>query len=129
MDISALVQWKSKTPLNVNSGKPKKCKPPVVKPQNEEAPCKTSDEEKQSETSQKLDAFSEEDLSELLKNSMMENADFHELRYQPLHVQLERLFGVEADGYLNPEVKESPRKVFDLSIARKSMLITFVPSL
>ncbi|XP_028398121.1 uncharacterized protein LOC114521779 isoform X2 [Dendronephthya gigantea] len=118
--IQKKVQLKSKTPLNVNNGKPKKLKPPVMKPENEEAPCKTCDEEKLSEkASQKLDAFSEEDLSELLENSMMENADFHELRYQPLQVQLERLFGDEAEGYLNPEVKESPRKVFDLSIARK----------
>jgi hypothetical protein len=53
----------------------------------------------------------------------MEDADFHELRYQPLQVQLERLFGEEADGYLNPTVKESPRKVFDLGIAKKSKLI------
>ena len=53
----------------------------------------------------------------------MEDADFHELLYQPLQVQLERLFGEEADGYLNPTVKESPRKTFDLSVARKSMSV------
>ncbi len=78
------------------------------------------DEEKQSEALQKLETFSEEDLSEFLEKSIMEDADFHELRYQPLQVQLERLFGDEADGYLNPTVKESPRKVFDLGVARKS---------
>ena len=68
----------------------------------------------------KLDVFSEEDLSEFLEKSTMEDADFHELQYQPLHIQLERLFGDEADGYLNPTVKESPRKTFDLAVARKS---------
>ena len=91
----------------------------IKKPVAEEAPPKTCVEDKQSEASQK-DAFSEEDLSELLEMSTIQDADFQELRFQPLQAQLERLFGDEADGYLNPTVKENPRKVFDLSLARKS---------
>lgn len=90
-------------------------------PVNEETPEKMCEEEKYPETLQFKDTFSEEDLSELLEKSTMEEADFHELRYQPLQVQLERLFGDDADGYLNPTVKESPRKGFDLALARKSM--------
>lgn len=90
--------------------------------QYEEAPEKALDEQKSSDNSQKQECFSENDLTEFVEKSIMEDADFHELRYQPLQVQLERLFGEEADGYLNPTVKESPRKAFDLSIARRSKL-------
>ena len=92
----------------------------ILKPSREEAPQKTCEEEKKSEHSLKFDAFSEEDLSELLEKSTMEDADFHDLQYQPLQIQLERLLGDDADGYLNPTVKESPRKTFDLAVARKS---------
>lgn len=111
-----------------NNNKPRKCKPVIPEAQNEQVPEKTCDEEKKSEASQKLDTFSEEDLSEFLEKSIMEDADFHELRYQPLQIQLERLFGDEADGYLNPTVKESPRRVFDLAVARKSKSVIVLQS-
>ena len=122
--IYFLVQQKSKQlSKDTNNDRPKIKRNAVIsEAQNEQAPEKAYDEEKQSEALQKLESFSEEDLSEFLEKSMMEDADFHELRYQPLQVQLERLFGEEADGYLNPTVKESPRKVFDLGIAKKSKL-------
>jgi hypothetical protein len=119
------VQQKNKRlskPTNNDKSKTKR-NTVIFETQDEQAAEKICDEEKHSEASHKLETFSEEDLSEFLEKSIMEDADFHELRYQPLQVQLERLFGEEADGYLNPTVKESPRKVFDLGIAKKSKLI------
>lgn len=93
---------------------------------NEEAPMLLM-EEKLSEVSSRVDVISEDNLSDFLERSAIEDADFHELRVQPLPVQLQRLFGNDADGFLNPSVKEKPRKQFDLSIARQSM--TFLKSL
>lgn len=71
------------------------------------------------ETSHK-DTFSEEDLSEFVENSTMEDVDFQDLRQQPLKVQLEKLLGDRAESYLNPTLKERPRKVLDPAMAKRS---------
>lgn len=82
---------------------------------------KDGEDEERSEISHK-DAFSEEDLTEFMENSTMEDSDFRLLRHQPLNVQLEKLFGEKAESYLNPTLEESPRKIPNGALVKKSML-------
>lgn len=79
---------------------------------------KDGEDEERSEISHK-DAFSEEDLTEFMENSTMEDSDFRLLRHQPLNVQLEKLFGEKAESYLNPTLEESPRKIPNGALVKK----------
>ncbi|XP_046840767.1 uncharacterized protein LOC124434880 isoform X2 [Xenia sp. Carnegie-2017] len=113
-----LYPGKNSTALKKNNVKTFKVT--VVEEKPKEEPPMLLMEEKLSEVSSRVDVISEDNLSDFLERSAIEDADFHELRVQPLPVQLQRLFGNDADGFLNPSVKEKPRKQFDLSIARQS---------